>query len=448
MYKNISLNQLNSIKFEYSLLYAAIATIYARNNQLNKSLIAINAITYYRQNWHKYHSLYAGILYRLGHYHASLIEYEHASACELTNDVRSKIQKRMDVVRRAIDTNKNDTTRATDLPIPTSPSGHSSTSATSTRQSRQSANQSRLAPPSPQNHQGKTSNNPTSPKTPPSTSSSKSIPHSSPAKFDVFPLITIEGCRDLLGDDLYIESRTANDAKRVYQVKVIIPTIKPPIVRNGSSATIDATLMARCRTDSTHNDLVQVTIDFSGNRVARWECTCRTVSSSSQTSSTSSEHRDELACVHVGAALLTLKDKQDKQRQKEGLGTTHQAHDDTSHSLYIHSFRRLTPSQLIKTRQLYDHYSILTSQQLIQILSLNQQKHTGNKDELILRCIDGELYGILPLCLTCHNAHIFYANGSYWCYGHYDLQQNKVIKCEMKMNAQHIQRLRTTWKMS
>lgn len=46
-------------------------------------------------------------------------------------------------------------------------------------------------------------------------------------------------------------------------------------------------------------------------------------------------------------------------------------------------------------------YSTLSGDKLKAMLQLNGQKKSGNKDELIERCVDGKLYGALPRCPEC-----------------------------------------------
>ena len=65
----------------------------------------------------------------------------------------------------------------------------------------------------------------------------------------------------------------------------------------------------------------------------------------------------------------------------------------------------------------------------IGILDKNRTKKSGLKNELIERCVEGELYGALPPCPLCPSKHLYYAWGLYRCLGFFDIDKQKHLSC-------------------
>ena len=81
-------------------------------------------------------------------------------------------------------------------------------------------------------------------------------------------------------------------------------------------------------------------------------------------------------------------------------------------------------------------YASLSGDKLKVMLELNGQKKSGNKDELVERCVDGKLYGALPRCPECGSGILRVAylskyghagQGRFSCPGYFD--DDAFVRC-------------------
>ena len=95
----------------------------------------------------------------------------------------------------------------------------------------------------------------------------------------------------------------------------------------------------------------------------------------------------------------------------------------------------------------------MTMNELKEELELNDQKKTGNKPELIERCVDGTLYGAIPRCSVCGGGRLacFYPregvrprNAQYSCPGYWDDDHH--TRCSFRGSAEDVQR--RPWEMA
>jgi hypothetical protein len=76
-------------------------------------------------------------------------------------------------------------------------------------------------------------------------------------------------------------------------------------------------------------------------------------------------------------------------------------------------------------------YLSMTKPELQKWLRHNGQLVTGRKQDLLLRCIDGEINGRIPGCPACHKGQMYYnySEGAYVCNGYWDELSHNPIRC-------------------
>lgn len=90
-----------------------------------------------------------------------------------------------------------------------------------------------------------------------------------------------------------------------------------------------------------------------------------------------------------------------------------------------------------------DKYSAMSVTELKEVLRANEQMLSGTKDQLLQRCVDGEMRGGLPLCPTCHAGRLHFDDGVYHCPGYFDNDAKAVVRCDF--TATKVQR--NPWSM-
>jgi hypothetical protein len=67
----------------------------------------------------------------------------------------------------------------------------------------------------------------------------------------------------------------------------------------------------------------------------------------------------------------------------------------------------------------------------------NKQTLTGTKDELVARCLDGEVNGALQVCPMCRQGKLRFdvESAQYWCSGFFDKDINQFMKCGFKVGG-------------
>ena len=101
-------------------------------------------------------------------------------------------------------------------------------------------------------------------------------------------------------------------------------------------------------------------------------------------------------------------------------------------------------------RALREKLSNHTVSELGHLLELNQQKKSGRKEELIERCVDGQLNGAIPHCDMCkregrgRRSYLRYnkVTGMYTCGGGYDERARKHMPCDFRSDSVQ----RTSWR--
>jgi len=76
-------------------------------------------------------------------------------------------------------------------------------------------------------------------------------------------------------------------------------------------------------------------------------------------------------------------------------------------------------------------YLSMGKEELQKWLRHNSQLVTGNKKQLLLRCVDGQLNGRIPKCPRCHQGQMQYdyENRQYVCNGYFDDMSKTPIRC-------------------
>ncbi|EGR30422.1 poly polymerase family protein, putative [Ichthyophthirius multifiliis] len=99
-----------------------------------------------------------------------------------------------------------------------------------------------------------------------------------------------------------------------------------------------------------------------------------------------------------------------------------------------------TDEQLDLYNQYKEFYGEKTSTELKQILHINDQAKTGNKQQLIDKCADGKTLGKIPKCPICHGGKLRfdYINGNYKCPGYMEDEEFKY--CNKLFSMEDIER--------
>lgn len=101
----------------------------------------------------------------------------------------------------------------------------------------------------------------------------------------------------------------------------------------------------------------------------------------------------------------------------------------------------LSKDQKNELKRLSDMFLLKTINELKDLLKKNNQKISGSKPELVVRCSEGKLLGALPNCPKCFGGKLRFniKTGEYSCPGY--MEDTEMINCNFKSND--IQR--NTW---
>jgi len=219
---------------------------------------------------------------------------------------------------------------------------------------------------------------------------------------EVFPIMTSDGLRDILGAALWVDA-LAQEAK---------------IVKKMSSER--GALLAKCHSHKemtySHREVVKVVVEFNEDRVKLWRCSCKSRASLKQL-------RPQKPCIHIACTLVALANKQ----KQEGFITQTEASDVVRPSLYVPPDRQMDTRMKVKEAKLLQGFETKTNATLQKLLQVNNQATSGKKEELVKRCADGALRGALPGCPRCRRGHLIYVLYKYWCNGYYT--ENGVVEC-------------------
>ena len=326
---------------------------------------------------------------------------------------------------------------------------------------------------------------------PPHTSQPNSPVPPTPTKlsaqlYSVLPRVTMEGLRDLLGDDglmmaeEWVEAVHAIKVKRdeddvetgaaVVLVQAKCKSWRPhdrsgrkrkraAITSGGDGGDRAAESGVEGDRSSSTSSMLDVRIRFQGNRVTEWSCTCYQPhvdnfpqSTQQQTDAEDDEmaesvtpglahakgeyvdnvNHDLIPCKHVGAALLLV-------RKKQSHTTTTPPSSSPAATLYVHPSHALPAAVTATLPSLASQYASLTVNQLRQLLELNSDKVTGVKEELAQRCVEGRVRGVLPACDRCGGRR-YYANSNVHCRGVFDVNRKRRVPCYLHWPEQAVPR--------
>ena len=329
------------------------------------------------------------------------------------------------------------------------------------------------------------------PPAPPPLPATQQLP-ASPSKassqdYSLLPRITVEGVRDLLGSELFHRAEAAVSA--VYKVKVareegekeeVIGRMKGHGDGGGGEAVL---VLAKCKPLERSSrkrrrvaeaearpfqlqqeegegrrrpELLDVALRFRGNRVMDWSCTCsgaqaedskqeqvaadgRTVDHHIDAERPPWEDENEcdhvdsalIPCRHVGAVLLLLRQKQSS--------ATPPSMPTRQPPLFFHLSHALPAAVLASLPSVYERYAGLKVERLRSVLQLNGERQSGLKEELIERCVEGEVRGVLGKCARCGGS-LFYANGMVHCKGVFDVERKVRAPCSIHLPEEAVQR--------
>ena len=301
--------------------------------------------------------------------------------------------------------------------------------------------------------------------------------------YDVLPRVTLEGLRDLLGDDGLmlaeecveavhaIKVRRVDDAADSGPAVVLVQAKCKRWLRGGrkrkraaaAGAGVAGERGAEADADSDGGSsatpsMLDVRIRVEGNRVVDWGCSCyqgradalppsakpqseakeegMAVAVTPQPARGEEDYVDHVnhelvPCKHVGAALLLVRRKQ-----------SHAATPPTASPaalLYVHPSHALPAAVTASLPSLAARYAALTVSQLRALLQLNGDKVTGVKEELVQRCVEGQVRGVLPACDRCGGRR-YYSNGRVHCRGVFDVDRKRRVPCELYWPEQAVPR--------
>ena len=528
-----------AVNNELHLLLASRAPVFIKLPEPVLALADAERLTAVKPQWWKSFALKARSLAALHRFDEAHAAFEAGLQCDLNGDERSKLLEKKadferkwqrfsaDTERRATALKSTHSTTATARTPPASPIPSSATSTTSASTSASSSTSNRTAmssssteattntarialPPSsfdayyshpplqapqdamrlsPLHEQTEDDQMPQPPHSPILSTPLPPTPTKQSAQpYALIPRVTMEGLRDLLGDDGLIMSeewveavhaikvrREADNAQTGAAVVLVQAKCKPqhPHDRWGhkrrrTAATADGDAgggetESGVDHDSRSLSLLDVHIRFDANRVTEWSCACyqphtdqvphstqppndtadESLADAPTTASTHTEsqraaqwNHELIPCKHVGATLLLV-------RKKQATNSTTPPSSSPAATLFVHPSHALPAAVNAALSTLASEYASMTVSQLRQLLQLNADKVTGVKEELVQRCVEGRVRGVLPACDRCGGRR-YYANGYVHCRGKFDVDRKRREPCLLYWPEQAV--LRRPWR--
>ena len=485
--------QFAAFQTEQALLLASRAVLLVKLSRWSDAAADVGRLLLLRPRWWKSFSLRARVLSGEQRLEQALAAYEQALQCEMTEAERQNTRDKMDKLEKRIrlrrgaeqqrrpalrDDREEQPTALHMPPFPALPAGlQSGPSVAAPRP---------LSPPpaslasafpllAPLSPPARMESLPqrlqlSPPSSPPVSSSA---PLRSSQDYSVLPRITLEGVRDLLGVELFHWAEESVD--NVYQLK-----LKREQDEDGSDAVV---VRARCwkeqrwrkrrrledggaaqQAGDERRPLLELMIGFQGNRTSCWSCSCyaaveEVMTQQQQPEQDTQDDDDDdggfapstppaaaadavvpspygvidhslIPCRHIGATLLLIRRKQ----------TTHaSAASASAPTLFVHPSRVLSPAAVAAMPVLCTQYGQMKMEALRQLLSLNGQSGSGVKDELVERCVEGRLRGVLGKCDRCGGS-LFYAAGRVHCKGRFDVNTRQRTVCGRHWPDEALQR--------
>ena len=487
-----------------SLIVGSLATISASRVSIHIKLQDLRAaqgdvdcLKAIRPEWWKTLALQARVLVGERRLQEAIDIYKAALQCDASDAERAKLRQKMEDVERKL----RHSTRRVDaaveqqrggeeeqpradggellqspskapstLPLPASPSPPTADNA--------AASPSRVAAPltvrlSPA-VAAADANPPPAPSRPPSPSSAPTSPLSStPPKppsqdYSTLPRITVEGVRDLLGCELFHRAEAA--VSLVWKLKVIRDESADSKMADDHCGPV-VQLLAKCKRPESRRRkrrwadadaqpaegadeviarppaLLDVAIQFRGNRVMEWSCSCSSGRGEDAKADAGdkrryrgdwadNEERDHVdpalvPCRHVGAVLLLVRSKQ--------MAVTPPSTPSAQPPLYLHPSHALPAAVVASMPALQARYEEMTGERLRRLLQANGEKVSGLKEELVERCVEGQVRGTLPHCDHCAGS-LYYANGLVLCKGTFNVERKVRVPCHFHAPEEDVPR--------
>ena len=472
---------LSIIGDEMATVLASRAAIHIKLGDLPSAQSDVDRLKAIRSDWWKTFALQARVLVGERRLQEALDVYQRAMECDITDSDRAKLQQKSDDVdrkQRHMKRGDNQHPASSQLHAPLSqgrsphraPSTLLLPSTPSTQSSDGNPSPIRVAQPvvSPAVNRVLDVKD-----TPPQRPSSPPFPHPhlptsplspSPAKppsqgYSMLPRITVEGVRDLLGAELFHRAEAA--IASVYKIKVtrdlLDNTADPPVH-----------LLAKCKRgegrrrkrrrgeggeshpshlDEGRRGMLDVEVQFRGNRVMEWSCSCSGHQGEEKQGEGEGEWGDRgegedeeerdhvdsafIPCRHVAAVLLLVRNKQ--------VAAHPPSTPSTQPPLYLHPSHMLSAGVVASMPALYEQFASMTVDRLRRLLHANAERQSGVKEELVERCVEGHVRGVLPKCDRCGGS-LFYANGQVHCKGGFDRDRKVRLPCEVHLPEDAVQR--------
>ena len=475
---------------ELATVLASRAAIHIKLGRLAAAQADVSRLRTFRAEWWKTFALQARVLVGERRLEEAIAVYEEGLRGHMPGEERRKLQRKKDHAVKTIQSRRWSAGRPVDgdspvhpheqpptIPLPVSPMEPSTPRSAQRNPLEVHVSPARTQPLTEDGADGSSQQTP-SPHPPvrstpvPPSPISPSPSKTSTMDYSVLPRITLEGVRDLLGADLFL--RAEESVAAVYKLRVVREEDD-----SQSKAGIDDTavlLQAKCKRgggrprkrrrydvetafplsgqdEGGRPELIDVDVRFRGNRVMDWACSCCGPSPQMTEEAEAKAKDDEggapvyialldagerdhhdtsiVPCHHVGAVLLLVRNKQTAASSPSARSS--------QPPLYVHPSHVLPAAVVATIPALRERFAFHRTDRLKHLLQLNGERQSGVKEELVERCVEGAVRGVLPKCDRC-GGNLFYANGRVLCRGVFDVDRRSRVECGVHMHADAVQR--------
>ena len=240
------------------------------------------------------------------------------------------------------------------------------------------------------------------------------------------PVITKEGVRDLLGSERFALAGVLDECKALLKWKC-------------EGLTVEGQTRDTSRRAKGTKTFLEQACTFDSDRVVEYHCDCmkrREREDGAAQADDGHRRAQEMvqvrdadgrcwrygACEHIGALLLAIGSVQKTvDAAPSSLTRPH---------LFVHSVHRPSADQMAIGDEAMGRQETQTVDALRAELKRNQTRTTGLKVELVMRCVEGEVWGVAERCAECRLGYQYYSGGVWRCRGWFDKDKRTHMPCD------------------
>ena len=244
------------------------------------------------------------------------------------------------------------------------------------------------------------------------------------------PVVTKEGVRDLLGSERFALAGALHECKALLKWKVDGVTVEAQMRDTSKKAKGTKTFLEQAAT-------------FDGDRVVSYRCDCMKRGEGEVQEEFGHRKAQELvpvrdstercwrygACEHIGALLLVVSELQ-KDTETYSSSSSSSTPPPARPLLIVHPVHRPSAAQVAVESAALERYERLTVDALRVHLKRNETRTTGVKVEVVMRCVEGEMWGVAERCQQCGLGYVYYSGGVWRCRGWFDKDRKRHIACD------------------